>query len=98
MGFLGRACDECGLSSRVVADLVVDVGTGVPIRTDMLGVCCRGDRALWHYPWRVDGPEAPYEMPAYGWMGFRSATGNGLQTGLISAGIEACPDKWNIVG
>ena len=98
MVFHGRARDDCGLSSRVVADLVVDVGAGVPIRTDMLGVCCPGDRALWHCPWRVDGLKAPHEMPAAGWMGVRSATGNGLQTELISAGIEACPNKWNIIG
>jgi len=98
MEFLGCACDDCGLSSRVVANIVVDVGAGVPIRTDMLGVCCPGDRALWHCAWRVDGPEAPYEMPAARWMGFRSVTSRELQTELISAGIEACPDKWNIVG
>jgi hypothetical protein len=70
MGFMGRACDDYGLSSRVVADLIIDVGTGMPIRTDLFGICCPGDRALWNYPRRVDGPETPYEMPAAGWMGF----------------------------
>ena len=79
MDFYCRACDDRGLSSRVVTDLVVDVGAGMPIRTDMLGVRCPSDLALWHYPWWVDGPEAPYEMPAARWMGIRSATGDRLR-------------------
>jgi hypothetical protein len=73
-----RACDDRGLSNSVITGSVLDMGTSMSFRTYLLGVCCQGDLAFWYYPWRVDGLETPYEMPAARWMGFRSATDDKL--------------------
>jgi hypothetical protein len=45
-----------GLSSNGIAGLVRSVRAGVPIRTDLLEVRCRGHRPLWYCSGRLNGP------------------------------------------
>ena len=79
MALSRRARSHRGLSSCAISDFVLSGGASVSIRANLLGVRRKGDRALWHYTWRVDCPQSPYEMQAARWLGLGSVTSDALR-------------------